>query len=74
MQAADNGANRMVRMARSQAGVHEDLAKRAIADSHAARERRSGAARMNKRDFSDEVKRDLVRRLLAQVDPSHPSC
>ncbi|TNY22198.1 hypothetical protein DMC30DRAFT_159940 [Rhodotorula diobovata] len=57
--AADNGANRMVRMARSQAGVHEDFAKRAIADSHAARERRSGAARMNKRDFSDEVKRDL---------------
>ncbi|GAA5912806.1 hypothetical protein JCM8208_006431 [Rhodotorula glutinis] len=58
----DNASNRMVRMARSQASNADELARRAVAESHAARERRSGAARMHKRHHGDETKRDLSER------------
>lgn len=60
-QSADNASNRMVRMARSQASNADELARRAVAESHAARERRSGAARINKRHHGDAAKRDIVR-------------
>ncbi|GAA6052088.1 hypothetical protein JCM3770_006625 [Rhodotorula araucariae] len=48
----DIGANRMVKVKRSQANVAEELAKRAP-ETHSSRERRSNANRLNKRHHGD---------------------